>query len=1234
MRLPEFSVNRPVTTSMFFLGVLMLGLISLTRLPRELFPSITYPQLTIVTTYENAAPEEVETLITKIIEETVGTVSNLKRISSISKEGISIVTAEFGWGTNMDFASLGVREKIDLIKERLPLGSSDPIVMKFNPFELPVITLSTTGDKSPSELLRISRKFIKDELEKVEGVASCNISGGLEREILIAVDEGRLRAANISITKVVNALKSSNLNYPAGTIEEHFYEYLIRTMGEFEIISEIGETVVEKDEPEKTLFLGQGQVVEPEKEARLIYLKDIAAIEDTFQDRRSISRYNGEENISIAVQKQAGVNTIRVAEKVKDRLEGIKRDLPGGMDVKVIYDQSVFIKRSIRGVMEAAIQGGALAFLVLFLFLRNIKASLIVAFSMPISIMVAFSLMYFNGITLNMLSLGGLALGIGMLVDSAIVVIENIYAHFQKKKDIREASHSGASEVSGAIFSSTLTTVAVFLPMVFVVGVAGQLFKELAFTVTFSLTASLIVALSLIPRLAAAGVHIQGPKKLQELSRKFFSYVAKNPEGKKPSSPKPWTSILGIREIYSLAITKILKYRWIFLAIIFAVFIISVGLFVFIDREFMPKVDQREFIMKVNMPSGTKLDTTDNVVKKVERVLFQAREVEGVGVNIGSSKKKDYAQGLETMGSHQSQIIVKLKKGKSFLPTSRVIENLKKHLDDINLEGAEIEYILQESVFKTALQGSAPVVIEVKGKDLKKIEEISEYLRGDLSDIEGVYGIRTSLSRPSPETKVNVLKDKAALYSLSTGAIAQAAHTAIKGVVATKFKEEGREIDIRVRLRKEGRKRLSQLRNILIHSPLDVEVPLSEVAYIVQGVGPSEIKRLDQQRVVLVTANIADRALDKVIMDINALIARVEREKIKDFAQLRDTERDTNIALSGESRQMRESFKSLRFALLLSILLVYMIMAAQFESLWQPFIIMFTVPLSLIGVFCALFLTGTPISVVVMLGLIILGGIVVNNGIILIDSINRLRSRGVELIEAVIESGKTRLRPIFMTTMTTVLGLLPLSLGIAEGSELQSPMAITVMGGLLVSTILTLFVIPCIYTIVAGLIKAKPVLKTVPMKEEKVAVISAPMKKPKIITLPSPPPELKLPEPKIEPPAAEEKQVEPPAAKEEPKQKPIPEPEKPAPEQKPTPEPERPVPEKKEEEPLEKFNRRHEDLLEYLKEIKKITRKEYADKFNISVPTAARDLKELLDRGKIIAKGPLGPGRWYELKEG
>ncbi|MFH1478652.1 MAG: efflux RND transporter permease subunit [Candidatus Omnitrophota bacterium] len=1196
MSLPHFSVDKPVTTSMIFVGILLLGVISLTRLPQELFPSVNFPQLTIVTTYENAAPEEVETLITKIIEETVGTVGSIKRVSSISKEGVSIVTAEFNWGTNMDFASLGVREKIDLVKERLPLGSADPIVMKFNPFELPVVTLSVTGKHSPAELLRLSRKFIKDELEKVEGVASCSVNGGLEREILVSVDAGRLYASKIAITKIVDGLRSSNLNYPAGTIEEHFYEYLIRTMGEFKLIPEIQETIIGKDEEEDKGYMNPNreEAKTDIRASRLILLKDVAEIKDTFQEKTNISRYNGKENISVSVQKQASANTLRVADKVRDKLEDIKRDLPKGMDVTIIYDQSIFIKKSISGVMDAAVQGGMLAFIVLFVFLRNVKASFVVAFSMPVSIMVAFTLMYFNGITLNMLSLGGLALGIGMLVDNAIVVIENIYVHFNRTRDMKESSKFGASEMSANLFSSTLTTVAVFLPMVFVVGVAGQLFKELAFTVIFSLLASLLVALSLIPRLAAMGG--SNPKKVKAISTANFTF--------------------GLGPIYNKFIPIVLRFRWLFLLFVMGIFVLSIGLFPFIDKEFMPKVDQREFIMRVNMPNGTRLNITDRVVKRVENILLETKELEGIAVTIGSSKSKGDSQSLEMMSSSQSQIIVALKKDRKLAHTSKVIERLKDQFDKLNLEGAEIEYILQESFFKSAMQGSAPIVIEIKGKNLENIEEVSKYIQENIANIGGIYGVRTSLSEPSPETKVNVIQDRAALYNLSTGVISQAAHAAIKGAVATKFKEEGKEIDIRVRLRNEDRSKLSNLRNILIHSPLDIEVPLSEVAYITQGVGPSEIKRLDQQRVILVTANLSERPLNKVIKDVEVLIKETEETMAEKINASKSAEKDITITLSGESQQMGESFSSLAFALMLSILLVYMIMASQFESLWQPFIIMFTMPLSLTGVFAILFITRTPISVVVMLGVIILGGIVVNNGIILIDCINALVKEGKTIMEAAIESGSARLRPIIMTTMTTVLGLFPLALGISEGSELQSPMAITVMGGLTISTILTLFVIPCIYTLVADFISSR-VLKVQPIA---VSAVEEPavLRPGEIRAIMIPPPNWLAAKP-----PREEKIDEPIEEREGPMQE------------------EGPVigDAKVPKEIIVKegsfqLNRRQKKLLEHLKTVDHITRKEYAVLFNISIATAARDLKELLENGSLTASGPLGPGRWYELKMG
>jgi hydrophobic/amphiphilic exporter-1 (mainly G- bacteria), HAE1 family len=1191
MKLPDLSINKPVTVTMIFIGVVLMGAISLGRLPQELFPAISYPQLTIVTTYENAAPEEVETLITKIVEEAVGTVGNLKRISSTSKEGISLVTTEFNWGTNMDFASLGVREKIDLVKERLPLGSADPIVMKFNPFELPVMTISVTGDKTSSELLKLARKFIKEELEKVPGVASCNITGGLEREIVISVDQARLRASGIAINKIVDALKSSNLNYPAGTIEEHFYEYLIRTIGEFEVIPQIKDTVVGSDEPDKQQMAMESPDSQRKKEERirLVYLKDIADVKDTFQERSSVSRFNGKENISVSVLKQAGANILQVAENVRKRIVDVKKDLPPDIKMDIVYDQSTFIKKSIKDVADAAWQGGILAFLVIWLFLKKIKPSAIVALSIPISIMITFTLMYFTGISLNMLSLGGLALGIGMLVDGGVVVIENISNHLQTGKGLKDAARDGANEVEGPIWGSVMTTVVVFLPMIFVTGIAGQLFKEVAITVTYSLMASLYVSLLLIPLFVTIGQSKNSKTSAEEAAADLGS---------------EFKMIKWMGVVYGKSIPVALKNKKLIILMALVLFLISMVLLKFLNQEFMPKIDQREFIMKVNLMTGTRLEITDSSVKKIEEKLLNNKDVESVAVTIGSSKEKAAGDVVETLGSHQANIIVNLKKGKDKgkLTTSDIIQNLKKDLDKENLEGAEIEYILQDSIFKSALMGSAPIVIEIKGHDLNFTKKLYEELKVGLAKIPGIYGIRTSLAPPAPETKVNIIKDKAALYNLSVGSISQAAHVAIKGVTATKFKEEGREIDIKVRLRSEDREKLSSVRNILIHSPLGIEVPLSEVAYISHGLGPSEIKRLDQQRVVMMTANVAGRPVDKVIEDVNKTIdsVMVSHADMKKLAA-RQVEKDFTIRLAGENQEMKESFLSLMFALILSVLLVYMVMAAEFESFWQPFVIMFTVPLSMIGVNWVLFITHTPISVMVMLGVITLGGVVVNNGIVLIDKINVLRNEGKDLITAVSQAGANRLRPIMMTSFATVLGLLPLALGLGEGSELQAPMAITVMGGLTICTFLTLYVIPAVYVISASWLERKKQPQAAPVKAEQTA-----MEPVKVEDIPI------QDKPKIAkdiivmPVKALEKVHEIEKPKEMPKN---PEP------------PKGPY-----------LTRRQTQLLEHIKKSGRITRKEYSDLFRISIPTAARDLRYLMDKGFLKAEGPLGPGRWYELK--
>lgn len=1031
---------------MIYSAIILLGIICWGKLPQELFPPITYPQLTIVTTYENAAPEEVENQITKIVEEAIGTVSRLRRISSISKEGVSIVIAEFSWGTNMDFAALALREKVDLVKERLPIDAEEPLVKKFNPFDLPVMTLSVTGAMHPAKLRDATERLIEDEIEKIEGVASANVIGGIEREILVEVDQDKLQASGIPILDVTRAIGDANINYPAGTIKEAFTEYLVRTLGEFQNVPEIERISVGIDvkgqqgnfpvysKEEEQYKQGQSQ----KEEKKLILLSDIASVKDTFKEITSISRLNGQENISVLIQKQAQANTLDVVKKINRALKEIRERLPKGMDVKVVYDQSVFIKDAIRGVTDASWQGGILAFLVLLFFLRDIASSLIVAFAIPLSVLASFFLMYFSGISINIMSLGGLALGIGMLVDNAIVVMENVFRHMEMKEDPKTASSAGASEVAAAIGASTWTTIAIFLPLIFVIGIAGQIFKQLALTITYSLTASLLVALTIIP------VLMLGSK---------GKYQIFTGEGGKPKSG----FFKAMDNFYGAILSIFIKWPWQSIGTVFLIFLTSMGLFTSIEKEFMPKIDQGQFVIKIDMPTGTVLGATDAVIKKMEGTLLSMPDVDSISINVGSTKGRLGEEAIEALGPHQGQIMVNLKK-KRQNPSSWVIQDLKSRLSLIDLGRAQIEYILQESIFKTALTEARPVVIEVKGLDLALLKNISKEIEKKLGRIEGLYGIQDSLTPPAPETKVNVVKDRAYFYDLSVNDIAQTAHIGIKGYIVTKFKEKGKEFDIKVRLRERDRKDLNKLRRLIVHSPLGIDVPLTEVAYFSVGKGPSQIKRLDQERVVVISASIYKRAFDKVIEDVNRALSSV---KIPEGYR---------ASLGGESQQMQESFRSLLFALILSFVLIYMIMASMFENLWQPFVIMFTVPLSMIGVTWALFLTHTSLNIVAFLGIIILGGVVVNNGIVLIDFVNSSRKEGLKLEEALAYGSKVRLRPILMTALTTVFGLVPLALGIGEGSKLQAPMAITVIGGLTVATFLTLGVIPSIYLVTQRLL--------------------------------------------------------------------------------------------------------------------------------------------------------------------
>jgi len=1038
---------------MVYIGVFLFGVISLSLLSQELFPPISYPQLSILTPYENAAPEEIEALITKPIEEAVGGIAGLRKIASTSKEGLSLVVAEFGWNQNMDFASLAVREKLDLIKGRLPRDAAEPVVVKFNPFELPAMTLSiSSSERTPVQLREMAKKWFKDELEKIQGVASASISGGAEEQILVDIDQARLRTAGVGINEVSDAIVSANLNYPGGTIKESFYEYLVRTLGEIKHLDEVGQIPIKRQTLKEDRWVQARTREDDEPSNRLILLKDVADISRAVKERSSYSRFNGRENVTLNVQKQAQGNTIRVAAAIKRKLKELEEQLPKDVHVDIIYDQSKFISQALDEVKDAAIQGGFLAFLVLIIFLKDFKNSALVVTITPVTVLATFTLMYFIGISLNVISLGGVALGVGMLLDNAVVVIENVYRKYREnvKEGMKKAAAAGSNEVMAPMMASTLTTVSVFLPIVFVTGIAGQIFKELAWVVVVTQVISAIIAFTLLPMLIA---------KVGEKS----SLSKRDIHESGTAAPKGWfekilnvTSkpITAIEKGYAKILPEFIDRKWFYLGIVFIVFCLSIFLMSRMDSILLPKTDQGQFMVKVDLPVGTRLEITNNIALKVEEFVSKVPDIETVSTVVGSGKGGGSKEVVERLGAHQAQIMVSLDP-KRERGTNSVVQEVRQYFElgrgrDL-IRPARISYVLYESAFKVGGDVDAPVVIDIKGPDLAGLKNLAVMIQERLALVGGVYGVTNSIAEPFPETKLIIDKDRASFYRLSVVGIAQAANIAIKGISASKFKEEGREIDIRVQLKEKDRDQFQKLGLITVHSPLDLEVPLGDFVKFQRGRGPSEIKRVTQERTVQVYAKIYGRGLKEVIQDVQGALDRI---RVPDRY---------SVKIAGESEEIQESFKSLQFAFTLSVILVYMIMAAQFESLWQPFIIMFCLPLSLIGVALALWVTGTPISVVVILGVILLGGIVVSNGIILIDFINQLRGEGQPLREAVITAGKVRLRPIMMTAFSSAVGLIPLALGIGEGAQLQAPMARAVMGGILVATFLTLVVVPAIY---------------------------------------------------------------------------------------------------------------------------------------------------------------------------
>jgi len=1010
MKLVKFSINHPVSIFMFTLAAIIFGFISYSKLRLNLLPKISYPTLTIQTEYPGTAPSEIENIISKPIEETCGVVDNVVRISSVSRAELSEVTIEFAWHTNMDFATLKLREKLDLI--RLPVGAAKPIILRYDPNQEPIMKLGLTGDMDLARIRYIAEREVKQSLETIEGVAACSISGGLEDEIHIDLDEQKLSLLNIPITTVASRLAQENVNLSAGILKQKDSQYLVRTVNQFVEVEEIKNIIIEK----------RGDVQ--------ITLGSIADVYRGYKERKVISRINGRECIEAAIYRAADANTVSVSNAVTERLIHVRENIlqPRGMDYLVITNQAKFIKNTINEVKRTAVIGGCLAILVLLYFLKNFRSTLIIGAAIPISVIITFFLMYSSNITLNIISLGGLALGIGMLVDNSIVVLESIQRYREKGADLYTAALEGTSEVAGAVTASTFTTVAVFFPIVFVEGIAGQLFKDMALTVTYSLLASLVVSLTLVPMLNSTLRRETTKEKLTGWLKFIF---------------KPLDKVYDkFFESYKKSQDISFARRKIIVASVIVLFFVCIFISRFMGQELIPVISQGEFLINIEFQPGTSLKENAAIVSDISKTLEQYKEIDSIYELVGKGSRGGIS--FQEERENLSEFTVRLKQGILGKKEDCIMDRVRADLEKFPTTKAKV-YKPRLFSFK------APLEVVVSSNNLEVIKRVSDELLEKLRGIEGIIDLKSSMEEGYPEIQIVFNRAILASQNMTINSVGSQIRNMIEGEVSTRFIESDREVDIRVRLSEDSRDRVDKINRINIQNGMGVMVPLKALADIRISEGPAEIRRIRQQKSAVITGNISGISLDDA------------KEQVLSKVQSIDRPPDCSIYLAGQSMEQDVAFSSMIFAIFLAIFLVYLVMASQFESFKKPFIIMFTIPLGIIGVVIIGFIFSMSINVIVLIGLVILSGIIVNNAIVLVDYIGKLQDQGMKKLEAIKTAAQVRWRPILMTTITTVLGLLPMALDFNEGFEIRIPLALTLIGGLIFGTFLTLVFIPLIY---------------------------------------------------------------------------------------------------------------------------------------------------------------------------
>ena len=1019
MKLPEFSVKKKVTTSMMAMILVVLGAISFTRLGLDFFPDLEFPTVSVITSYPGASSVDIENVLTRPLEQVVSAVNRVKKVTSQTSEGVSVISIEFEWGTNLDFAAQDVRDQIGLSKQFLPEEAADPLVVKFSFSQFPVIFYGITSDIPPMKLKTVMEDEIAPRLERIDGVASARVFSMDEREILVDVDKSALESRGLTLDQVMMAIRAENLNLPAGNIVERYSDILVRTMGEFTKLDDIRRTVV-----------GMSPGGEP------VYVGDVAEVKDTLKEMRYVARIQRQNGVYLIVSKRSGANTQIASADVKKAIEALSGTIPGNPVFHVAMDQGDMIEQVTSNTVTNAWQGGLLAILLIFLFLRNWRPTFVISLAIPLSIISTFIALYAAGYTLNLLTLGGLALGIGMLVDNAIVVIENVYRHLEEGQGADQASIEGASEVGMAITASTLTTIAVFFPMIFASGITGKMTQALGLSIAFSLIASLFVALTIVPLSTS----------LLFRSKKSLKSIAKAPEERQFAKAKAF---------YRKWLDKALHHRrWVLGGSLLAL-VVSLAIVPFLGTEFMPAQDQDMIMLKVRMPVGTALDETNRVVTMVEDIMSGMPEITMISAQIGSQAEQDASDAASTFsnaGTHEGLLWTGLvKRDKRQYSDKQILERIRAKLP--NLRGVKFEAIDMSQMLMGA--SSAPVEIKLFGADLPALKSQADQIVQLISGIEGVRDLTHTLAAGKPEVQIRIDREKAYRLGLSVSQVANTVQTATLGKVASRYREGSDEIDIRLRFQKKYRDSLDEVRSIPLRTAAGQTVYLEQVASISTAEGPIMINRENQARRVTITANIVGRDLGGVVKDIKARLAGFERSLPPGYF----------LEYGGAYEQMQDAFLILAGAFALAILLVYMVMASQFEHFVHPFIIMFTVPLGVIGVILGLLVTGRPLNLPVLIGVILLAGIAVNNGIVMIDYINQLIKRGVDKREAILQGSTTRLRAVLLTALTTILGTLPMAFSRSSGSEFRAPMGVAIAFGLTATTFLTLFVIPVIYSI-------------------------------------------------------------------------------------------------------------------------------------------------------------------------